>query len=66
MFVDVSCCVAAVAHRKFYIDVRCKQATKKSNIILRPTEAIREQTENCKATPGLGHRTRNAEEGDRW
>ena len=36
-----------------------------SNIILRPTEAVRKQTENVKATPGLGLRS-NAEERLRW
>ena len=35
-------------------------------IILRPTETVREQTENGKATPGLRHCTRNAEERFQW
>ena len=32
-----------------------------ANIILRPTEAVREQIENSIATPGLEHHIRNAE-----
>ena len=38
-----------------------RQQRNLSDIILRPTEAVREQTENSKATPELGHCTRNAE-----
>ena len=45
----------------------CKRQQRNlSNIILRPTEAVIEQTENSKATLGLGHGTHNAEERFRW
>ena len=38
-----------------------RQQRNLSNIILRPTEAVREQTENGKATPGLEHHIHYAE-----